>query len=424
VDFVETVPEGMNIEPPHGLNPVATHESWKEMIDSAKESIKIASMYWYLTAENGFAHHSSAQPGKQVMEAIRRAVGRGVKLDVVLSTHTRSMNNDQEVESLEKLGRVSRVNMTRLLGAGILHSKVMIIDDESFYVGSANFDWRALAHVKETGLTFKHCPRLGADVVKIFKTYKLVSGEGELPRSANDEGLEALTNEESPTRVNIGGQQSDVYVTSSPPYLNKGTGRTNDIDAVLQFITEAQQNIDISVMNYSPRQDYARPKVYWPVIDDALRAAATTRKVRVRLLFGLWRGTRASEIAWYKSLNSLQSPDFGPGGIEVRLYLVPALDEFQKSIPFARVKHDKYMVTEKSLFVSNNNWTPDYFINTAGVSLAITPRPSQDEAEQSPSIVRDFANIFERDWRSDYSMSVEEGEKYWLENFDRSGKKV
>ena len=41
------------------------------------------------------------------------------------------------------------VNFTKLMGAGVLHTKLWIIDHQHFYVGSANMDWRSLTEVSK-----------------------------------------------------------------------------------------------------------------------------------------------------------------------------------------------------------------------------------------------------------------------------------
>ena len=44
--------------------------------------------------------------------------------------------------------RVRSLDFERLVGAGILHTKLWLVDNKHFYVGSANFDWRSLTQVK------------------------------------------------------------------------------------------------------------------------------------------------------------------------------------------------------------------------------------------------------------------------------------
>ena len=45
------------------------------------------------------------------------------------------------------LAEVRALDMDRLLGAGILHTKMWLVDDMHFYLGSANMDWRSLTQV-------------------------------------------------------------------------------------------------------------------------------------------------------------------------------------------------------------------------------------------------------------------------------------
>lgn len=94
----------------------------------------------------------------------------------------------------------------------------------------------------------------------------------------------------------------------------------------------------------------------------------------------------------------------------------------QSQIPFARVNHNKYMVTDNCAFIGKSkftkikyiitkflpcdhflgtsNWSGDYFIDTAGVSLVI---PSADKIASSDTIRLQLQQIFQRDWDSDFS---------------------
>lgn len=61
------------------------------------------------------------------------------------------------------------------------------------------------------------------------------------------------------------------------------------------------------------------------------------------------------------------------------------------------------MVTDNTAYIGTSNWSADYFVNTAGIGLILEEMQS-DQNETSPSIRRDLANIFDRDWNSAYAV--------------------
>jgi len=63
---------------------------------------------------------------------------------------------------------VKSLNFAGLLGGGVLHTKLWLIDRTHVYVGSANMDWRSLSQVKELGLVALNCSCLAKDYAKIF----------------------------------------------------------------------------------------------------------------------------------------------------------------------------------------------------------------------------------------------------------------
>lgn len=408
-EIVESMPEKLVFNGTLGFQPKATHEALIEMIAKSSKTIRVASFYWTLTAEPEFASHPSAEPGRLIMAAIETAVkSRNVTLEVVLdNSGKRSMNNPDDIKKLESLGIVKFLNMSKLLGAGVLHTKFMITDNQTLYMGSSNFDWRSYSQIKEIGIMFDSCHVLAQDLDKIFRTYMLISDLDEVPM-ALPEDLKTTINIDNPLNITLGGLDARLFLASSPPTFNgrhEWTGRTDDIVGLLTVINKARKHIDISVMNYSPRTEFIWPKKFWPKIDNALRRAASERRVRVRLLFSDWSHAKEEEIMWYKSLNAVQSPTLKGGGIHVKMFKVPAFDDFQKTIPYARVKHDKYMVTDNSLYIGTSNWAPDYFINTCGVSVVIWPQASQRSLDShvSGSIIGNMRELFERDFSSEYS---------------------
>lgn len=40
------------------------------------------------------------------------------------------------------------MNFTALMGSGVLHTKLWVVDQKHVYIGSANMDWRSLTEVK------------------------------------------------------------------------------------------------------------------------------------------------------------------------------------------------------------------------------------------------------------------------------------
>lgn len=80
---------------------------------------------------------------------------------------------------------------------------------------------------------------------------------------------------------------------------------------------------------------------------------------------------------------------------------MPANEEQQK-IPFARVNHNKYMVTDNTAFIGTSNWSGDYFTDTAGISL-ILHDPVYDRNVSHITIRSQLQAIFERDWNSNYT---------------------
>ena len=87
---------------------------------------------------------------------------------------------------------------------------------------------------------------------------------------------------------------------------------------------------------------------------------------------------------------------------------MPAFTPAQEKIPFARVNHNKYMVTDKQVsqktiltifetytlqgYIGTSNWSGDYFITTGGVGFVFTGE-----------LRSQLASIFERDWSSSYA---------------------
>ena len=90
--------------------------------------------------------------GEDVYKEIAATVRRGVKVRIIQTAS--GYFDDNETEALAAVGaEVRQLNMTRLLGGGVLHTKLWIVDGKHFFTGSANTDWRSLTQV---GRRFLH----------------------------------------------------------------------------------------------------------------------------------------------------------------------------------------------------------------------------------------------------------------------------
>lgn len=76
---------------------------------------------------------------------------RGIRIRVAQNQPSSSAP-DQDTVELETIGAavVRNLDFNRLVGAGILHTKLWVVDGKHFFVGSANMDWRSLTQVRGT----------------------------------------------------------------------------------------------------------------------------------------------------------------------------------------------------------------------------------------------------------------------------------
>ena len=90
----------------------------------------------------------SLQQGMLIFEGLVSAAKRGVKIRVVQNTPTAEMP-DIDSQLLASMGAadVRNLSITHLTGHGILHTKMWVVDQRHFYMGSANLDWRSLTQV-------------------------------------------------------------------------------------------------------------------------------------------------------------------------------------------------------------------------------------------------------------------------------------
>ncbi|XP_029373232.1 phospholipase D3 [Echeneis naucrates] len=390
--LVESMPEGLE------FNSSTTHPSifqaWLNLMNDAHSSLDIASFYWTLTNKDTHTYEPTASQGETILKKLAEVSGR---LSVRIAVNAPQESQPQhDLRLLNDSGADIRTVNMKELTSGVLHTKFWIVDKKHIYIGSANMDWRSLTQVKELGAVIYNCSCLATDLGKIFEAYWLLAESTTIP-SPWPSSFSTLYNKDTPMQLQLNNTPANVYLSSSPPSFC-AAGRTPDLQSILSVIEDARSFIYIAVMNYLPTMEFSHPKRYWADIDTQLRKAAYERRIVVRLLISCWASTQPVMIPFLKSLASVYDPK-SKLDIQVRLFVVPATPK-QKEIPFARVNHNKYMVTDKIAYIGTSNWSGDYFVNTAGSALVVNQTSSKSE---ELTVQSQLQAVFERDWNSDYS---------------------
>ncbi|EDV99105.1 5'-3' exonuclease PLD3 [Drosophila grimshawi] len=407
ISLVESIPIGLNYTP-NSPKFMSTFEAWQRLLDLGNSTLDIGSFYWTMRGEDTGFNHSSAEPGEQIFNRLLANgpdfIGGSPKIKIrIAQSEPSSVSPNLDTKILESYGaaKVVSLDFRKYLGGGILHTKLWIVDNKHFYLGSANMDWRALTQVKELGVLAQNCPQLTSDLAKIFKAYWYLgsNADARIPSSWSFD-YKTDYNKEQPMILNVNKEYTmQAFASSAPPPLS-APGRTHDLDAILNSINSALEFVHISVMDYYPLIVFGQKLQFWPAIDNAIRSAAIERGVHVKMLISWWQHSDASMDHYLRSLQDLTMSNRHVN-IEIRRFIVPA-DEDQKRIPYGRVNHNKYMVTDRVAYIGTSNWSGDYFTDTAGIGLVL----KDTVPNMTASIRNDLQNIFDRDWNSTYAHAL------------------
>ncbi|KAK0047603.1 phospholipase D3 [Biomphalaria pfeifferi] len=394
--LVESMAENLTYSPGQ-ISLLSTYMAQKRLLTRAQKTVHLASFYWTLLARDTSYFDSSDAEGEDIFTTLM-GIASNASVDLKIVQNITSYDTDK----LASAGAdVRTLNINKLLNAGVMHTKMWVIDGKHVYIGSANLDWRSYTQIKEIGVLIENCPVLAMDAEKLFQVYWYLASD-------SNPGIPAHWPPEYSTNINLADPkllkynqtQAYVYLSSSPKAFCPD-GRTNDIDALVNVIRNAREFIYISVMDYLPIYMYTTPRRFWPVIDDELRQAAFNKKVDLRLLASRWNHSDPDMYTFLKSLNDLSKLYRTKVNISVRLFKVPAFTPSQAQIEYARVQHSKYMVTDQHAYIGTSNWSGDYFNNTAGVAFIL-----QDADGSINSLRKQLVEVFLRDWDSNYTQPI------------------
>lgn len=386
IELVESIPVETNLDNPDIRN---TQEVWLEMINGAKLTLDIEQ--FYISNEKGEALNT-------VINAIVSAGERGVKVRIIVDA---GMYKTYP-ETVDWLGKQKNIEVVKFdvksLTGGIQHAKFFIVDNEQVFLGSQNFDWRALNHIHEIGVRIKHkgCSDFFERVFKMdweFVEEDLDRFDFEFPETnkfifPHKDSLSSFIVSCSFTTTS-----KLLFVASGDP-----RGRRNifpeyldnefDDKLIISLINSAKSEITLQFLSYHSK---SREGSYWGALDSSL-INAVNRGVKIKMIISDWNLSK-DDVETFLMLQ--ENPN-----IEIKYSSIPEWSGGY--IPYARVEHCKFITIDgKSCWIGTSNAEKSYFYNSRNVGIVI-------ENEKFTTRLRD---IFYKSWNSEYTHPImSEGE--------------
>lgn len=338
LELVESFPAGTDFDQPD--IPQAA-DVWLNMLKGAKHTIRWSTFY---------LSHEPGRATEPLVKELKTAAARGVKIELLVDEKFRKVYP----KTLDELSKIDNIEVRtspidRWFG-GVMHAKMLLVDDDDGFIGSQNFDWRSLSHIRELGIHFQD-----PELIKFYTTefdwewdhYKSTAPPADLPAV-------------QPFSKTIG--DTLVTPTASPSELNK-VAALSDETQLLRLLNGAQHTVEVAVLSYSPvTYDGKR---FYATLDNALRSAAV-RGVKIRMIVGEWE-ERSKTVDHLLSLGALHN-------VEVRACRIPPAPE--GPIDFARVHHSKYLVVDgKSAWIGTSNWEHGYFHESRNFGMVLQGGP-------------------------------------------------
>ena len=386
LEFIESYPLETDLDAPD--LPEAA-DRWPRILARARRTVDIASFYF---SRQGDGRDASAPPGAPdplvpVLQAVTDAADRGCRVRVLgdgkfQQTYPEVLRKLQTRDGID----VAVLDAERLWD-GVLHAKYFLVDDDLLYVGSQNWDWRALSQIRELGALVRHRD-LATELRRIFDLdWRLARGEQvDLPPPPTiSPRLADLT--WAPLLTATGDTVAAALAASPRQALPAGVPW--DLPLLVDLIDSANEMVRIQLLSYNASDRQGR---YFADLDNALRRAAA-RGVAVQIVLSNWAKV-GYKLPWIQSLAAVAN-------IDVRFSNIPPYSG--GFIPFARVEHAKYMVVDgQAVWLGTANWSRGYFYGSRNISLFL-------QGSAAAAILSDF---FDLTWSSRYCEDVDPGADY------------
>jgi phosphatidylserine/phosphatidylglycerophosphate/cardiolipin synthase-like enzyme len=368
IEIVESTPLGTTLDNPDIRD---ASDVWVEMIDRAQHRLDLEQFY---------VSNSPGSALERVLLAIQRAAARGVRVRLVVDARMYK-TYPQTVDSLGAMPNCEarRIDFNKVAG-GIQHAKYFIVDGTEVFVGSQNFDWRALEHIHELGMRVRNTDFARAYQEVFDCDWALAGGE-----DVRCDGAASIP----PLACAAGaGDTAIVQPTFSPRGWIPDSSLWDE-RVILGIIEGARAKLVLQFLAYATHE---RKGGAYTVIDDAIRRAAR-RGVKVRMIVADWSKGGAAEA----SLKSLSKEP----NVEVAFTCIPEWSGGY--VPFSRVEHCKFIVADAERFwLGTSNCEKGYFYGTRNLGIVGIER----------RLARRLVSIFEKSWESPYKEPVVDGTVY------------
>ncbi|KAB0399246.1 hypothetical protein E2I00_013911 [Balaenoptera physalus] len=338
--------------------------------------------------------------GQRLFEKLLQLTSQNVEIKLVSDVTADS----KVLEALKSKGaEVTYMNMTAY-NKGRLQSSFWIVDKQHVYIGSAGLDWQSLGQMKELGVIFYNCSCLVLDLQRIFALYSSLKFKSRVPQTWSKR-LYGVYDNEKKLQLQLNETKSQAFVSNSPK-LFCPKNRSFDIDAIYSVIDDAKQYVYIAVMDYLPISSTSTKRTYWPDLDGKIREALVLRSIKVRLLISFWKETDPLTFNFISSLKAICT-EIANCSLKVKFFDLErenaCATKEQKNHTFPRLNRNKYMVTDGAAYIGNFDWVGNDFTQNAGTGLVI----NQADVRNNTSIIKQLKDVFERDWYSPYSRTLQ-----------------
>lgn len=362
IEIVESIPVETMLDNPDIRN---TQEVWLDMINSAKTNLDIEQ--FYITNKKG-------EPLDTILNAIVAAANRGVKVRIIVDSKMyKTYPEDVSWLEAQSPNIVKHVIDFGKLAGGIQHAKYFIVDNREVFLGSQNFDWRAIKHIHELGLRFKN-----TDAINV---YRGIFNADWNYCEANDGTAWTCPGFTISKNYNMEDDKYGEWITLLPTVSPVSFSHVNaytDISTLQYIIDNSKREVLLQFLTYNS----GTKEGSWNELDSSLIAAAS-RGVKVKLIVSDW-SIGKNQIGCLKNLA-------GVTNIEVKYSSIP--DWSGGYVSFARVEHCKYVVADSVCWVGSANAEKSYFYNTRNVGLVV----------ESHVMAEQVHGIFMKDWNGPYT---------------------